>query len=420
VISPSCTPPDKKWGCARESKLFDPNFSMADYEMVRKLGAGTYGKVKLIRHKATGKQYAAKFMPTMTSGSREVSPSVLHELEIREMDDPNVIGTCKLALEKTAKGNTSFVMFMDVAATSVRGILDKYPPPGPFEMQTTALQIVRSEAVSEARLVLSLDNKPDNLLAVGTDVLARDSEPSLGNFTLIKQTDYGISNGFFYKQSNSTPQFSPWYRPPEVLLGMPYSATHAGPAWACACIIYEIATDAVLFPGYDEKDQIFKIVGLLGAPPVDMRNDWYPDWQKGYPEFAPDTTEFRKKLSGHPLLADMLLRMLDYDLTMRYTVFDALKHPYFSREAKKKVKTALGLKKLLPDWPDWYPSATMPRLDPPWVMDVLDSKLASCASAGLCRSHKPWKESAACAAKMLDFAILGYPTLEVAHLGLAI
>ena len=199
------------------------------------------------------------------------------------------------------------------------------------------------------------------------------------------------------------------------------SVTHCGAAWACACTIYEIATGEPLFPGESVLDQIVCIAKLLGPPPVDYRYGWYPRWKSTYPNYAPTIDKFRKKLEPHKGLADLLLHMLDYNLGQRYTVFDALKDPYFSEEAKTKVEKALGLTKVLPNEPTWIRSADVPLFTPEYVMDVLDSKLANCRASGLCLGIRPQKESEECAAAMLKYATkLGHSSLEVAHLGLMI
>merc|ERR1711972_225134 len=56
-----------------------------------------------------------------------------------------------------------------------------------------------------------------------------------------------------------------WYRAPEVgLLASQY--TKAIDMWAVGCILCELICRKPLFPGKDYKDQIRKILAMLGTP----------------------------------------------------------------------------------------------------------------------------------------------------------
>lgn len=55
-----------------------------------------------------------------------------------------------------------------------------------------------------------------------------------------------------------------WYRAPEVLLRLPYSA--AIDLWAMGCIFAELLTGQPLFPGHCEAQQTVLVVACVGAP----------------------------------------------------------------------------------------------------------------------------------------------------------
>lgn len=61
---------------------------------------------------------------------------------------------------------------------------------------------------------------------------------------------------------------SRFYRSPEVILGLPYDT--AIDMWSLGCILVEMHTGTPLFGGQDEREQIGKIVGMLGLPPTSM------------------------------------------------------------------------------------------------------------------------------------------------------
>jgi len=54
------------------------------------------------------------------------------------------------------------------------------------------------------------------------------------------------------------------YRAPEALLGHAYN--HTLDIWSVGCIFWELMRGKVLFPGSSSKDQLSKIIGILGTP----------------------------------------------------------------------------------------------------------------------------------------------------------
>lgn len=56
---------------------------------------------------------------------------------------------------------------------------------------------------------------------------------------------------------------SRFYRSPEVMLGLPYTA--AIDMWSLGCILVEMHTGEPLFAGVDQFDQMCRIVSVLGV-----------------------------------------------------------------------------------------------------------------------------------------------------------
>lgn len=62
---------------------------------------------------------------------------------------------------------------------------------------------------------------------------------------------------------------SRFYRSPEVMLGLPYTA--AIDMWSLGCILVEMHTGEPLFAGVDQFDQMCRIVSVLGVVSVRVR-----------------------------------------------------------------------------------------------------------------------------------------------------
>lgn len=77
----------------------------------------------------------------------------------------------------------------------------------------------------------------------------------------IKVIDFG--SACHERQTVYTYIQSRFYRSPEVLLGLPYSA--AIDMWSLGCIAVELFLGLPLFPGTSEYNQVTRIVELLGC-----------------------------------------------------------------------------------------------------------------------------------------------------------
>ncbi|KAF8520413.1 kinase-like domain-containing protein [Hysterangium stoloniferum] len=107
--------------------------------------------------------------------------------------------------------------------------------------------------LKNARLI-HCDLKPENIL------LKSLQSPQ------IKVIDFG--SACHERQTVYTYIQSRFYRSPEVLLGIPYTA--AIDMWSLGCIAVELFLGLPLFPGTSEYNQITRIVELLGLPPQQM------------------------------------------------------------------------------------------------------------------------------------------------------
>ncbi|EEH58935.1 uncharacterized protein MICPUCDRAFT_8718, partial [Micromonas pusilla CCMP1545] len=110
-------------------------------------------------------------------------------------------------------------------------------------------QLVSALAYLRSHGVVHCDLKPENVLLCGVDRSA------------IKLIDFG-SSGWAGETDDNTYVQSRFYRAPEVILGLPYGC--AVDVWSLGCIMVEMHGGKPLFPGKDERDQLWKISEALG------------------------------------------------------------------------------------------------------------------------------------------------------------
>ena len=119
--------------------------------------------------------------------------------------------------------------------------------------------------LKEARLI-HCDLKPENILlksyvfhTILSDTVAY--EPLRLQSPQIKIIDFG--SACHERQTVYTYIQSRFYRSPEVLLGMSYTA--AIDVWSLGCIAVELFLGLPLFPGTSEYNQLTRIVDMLGC-----------------------------------------------------------------------------------------------------------------------------------------------------------
>jgi dual specificity tyrosine-phosphorylation-regulated kinase 2/3/4 len=111
-----------------------------------------------------------------------------------------------------------------------------------------ALKYLREENL------IHCDLKPENILLKSPDKSG------------IKVIDFGSS--CFSNQRIYTYIQSRFYRAPEIIMGIPYTA--AIDMWSFGCILTELFTGIPLFPGESEQEQLSLIMEVIGLPSHDI------------------------------------------------------------------------------------------------------------------------------------------------------
>ena len=102
--------------------------------------------------------------------------------------------------------------------------------------------------------IIHCDLKPENLLL--------HSKSRAG----VKLIDFGSS--CFVDEKIFTYIQSRFYRAPEVMLALPYTA--AIDMWSLGCILAELHTGSPLFPADSELDLFTYIIDINGLPPAEL------------------------------------------------------------------------------------------------------------------------------------------------------
>jgi serine/threonine protein kinase len=159
---------------------------------------------------------------------------------------------------------------------------------------------------------------------------------------IVKICDFGSSK-FINKNTKSTPYIvSRYYRSPELILG---SNTYDSKIdiFATGCILAELFNQTPLFPGKSEGLQLFEQMCVLGTPPMSYFSKFniptdYINFFKSMDEIIP--TDVKKLLNKSKKYdeddvrsaTDLLLKLVAWDPSDRFTAEEALKHAFLSKK----------------------------------------------------------------------------------------
>ncbi|KAH6765561.1 geminivirus rep interacting kinase 2 [Perilla frutescens var. hirtella] len=237
------------------------NKTINEYVRVRKIGAGSYGKVVLYRNRLEGAYYAIKVFHKSHLSKLRVSPSetalsdVLREVLIMKvLSHPNIVN-----LVEVIDDPSDDHLYMVLEYVEGRWVFEDDGPPGCLGEETARKylrDIVSGLIYLHAHNIVHGDIKPDNLLVTGSGT--------------VKIGDFGVSQVFEedndeLRRSPGTPVFTA----PECCLGLTYHGK-AADTWAVGITLYCMVLGNYPFLGETLQDTYDKIVNNPLLLPEEM------------------------------------------------------------------------------------------------------------------------------------------------------
>ncbi|KAG8128617.1 hypothetical protein E2320_015439 [Naja naja] len=249
------------------------DLSMEMYEILGKVGEGSYGTVMKCKHKETGHIVAIKIFYEKTEKS--VNKIAMREIKfLKQFRHENLVNLIEVFRQK-----------------------------------------------KKIHLVIHRDIKPENILVSQTGIT--------------KLCDFGFARtlaapGDIYTDYVATR----WYRAPELVLR---DTTYGKPVdiWALGCMIIEMATGNPYLPSSSDLDLLHKIVTKVGNltphfQSIFIRSPVFSGMVLPEVQHPKSARKKYPKLSA--LLADMVHACLQMDPADRISSADLLQHEYFTRD----------------------------------------------------------------------------------------
>jgi len=257
---------------------------LPNYQLMEKVGEGTYGEVFKAKDRVTGKYVAIKKIRLDAEDEGVPSTSIREISLLKELNqDPNIV-----RLEDVIHSKNRLYLVFEFIDFDLKKYIDTVKSDiAPQLVKSYMFQLLRAMFFCHSHRIIHRDLKPQNLLI--------DKNGKL------KVADFGLARAFGVPLRQYTHEVvTLWYRAPEILLGSKMYATPVD-IWSLGCIFAELVSRTALFPGDSEIDELYKIFRVLGTPSDTV---WpgvtkLPDYKTSFPSWKPQDL---KKKSSPPLI----------------------------------------------------------------------------------------------------------------------
>ncbi|KAJ9142747.1 Serine/threonine-protein kinase bur1 [Pleurostoma richardsiae] len=316
-------PKDSYTGCSK----------IGDYEILGKLGEGTFGEVHRARSKRTGAHVAMKKI--IMHNEKDGFPiTALREIKLLKLlSHKNVLRLEDMAVEHPPRSTDKRkrpIMYMVTPYMDhdLSGLLDN--PSVHFtepQIKCYMLQLLEGLKYLHENHILHRDMKAANLLINNHGIL------QIADFGLARHYEGSVpkpgGGGGDGRRDYTSLVVTRWYRPPELLLHLKRYTT-AIDMWGVGCVFGEMLVGKPILAGESDGHQLEIIFDLCGTPTDETMPGWraLPGAEAISPRPRPGNLPQKFREFG-PQAVSLLKELLKLDWRTRINAIDALQHPYF-------------------------------------------------------------------------------------------
>nr|WJJ61081.1 ORF121 [Acipenserid herpesvirus 1] len=276
------------------------------FTTLKVVGQGSFGKVFLcVDNHNQGCQVAIK--RTKKTYYESCIQEITMLVRVRQLAHPNHV----VLYEAYTENNCVWMVFdylkYDLHQYLKRGLVTEH------NLRPLFKQLTQGVLALHQNHIVHQDLKPANLLIDKNGVL--------------KIADFNLAVLHFHvARALKGKVCTLWYRPPEVLMDAGHD--RSVDVWGMGCILAEMLTNKVLFPGKNQTETLNKIIEAVGAP---LMEDWPIDARYIMEPLVQTAPTLGQILSGgDDKLLNLVTRMLTFNCQKRITVSQALSHPFLT------------------------------------------------------------------------------------------
>lgn len=289
------------------------------YQEITAIGTGAYGTVCSATDTVYNVKVALKKLARPFQSNVHAKRTYRELRLLKHMKHENIIGLLDVFTPSETYDNFQDVyLVMHLMGSDLNNIL-KQQALTDEHVQFLIYQIIRGLKYVHSAGIVHRDLKPSNI------AVNEDCELRILDFGLARATDQEMT-GYVATR---------YWRAPEIMLSWMHYGKEVD-MWSVGCIMAELLTGQVLFPGSDHIDQLTKILQIVGTPDQEFMQKITSETARSYicslPKYPPK--DFPTFFQGaNPLAIDLLKNLLSMDPARRYTAETALQHPYLETYA---------------------------------------------------------------------------------------
>ena len=218
---------------------------ITDFEIIKLLGQGSFGKVFLSKHKKTNSLYAIKLIDKTDKNSIEGKPYFQREIEIMyKLNHEN----CIKLYSHFEDNNYCYFIMEYISNGNLYNYINKKPNRKlePKEASKIIIELISSVYYLHNMTppIIHRDIKPENIL--------------LNKNNIIKLTDFGWSNYISLNDVRKTFCGTPLYLAPEMIISDFHN--EKVDIWCIGIILFELLVGRIPFAGKDKRTLINNII----------------------------------------------------------------------------------------------------------------------------------------------------------------
>ncbi|XP_012690364.2 dual specificity protein kinase CLK1-like [Clupea harengus] len=325
----------------------------ARYEIVGTLGEGAFGKVvECIDHSFNDSAHVAMKIVKNIDSYRDVAMSEVAILDkMNDLDSDSQYACVRMLDWFNHHGHICIVFELLGLSTYELLQQNNFQPFPVGKIRHMAYQIIKAVRFLHKNKLTHTDLKPENILFVDSDfAVLYYSTNKRDEWTLnvpeVKVVDFG--NATFDHEFHAPVVSTRHYRAPEVILELGWN--QACDVWSLGCILMEYYLGVTLFLTHSNREHLAMMERVLGPIPTHLlqktrrrdyvhRNRLAWDVRRSSGRYVRKHCKPLKEYMSsrgpeHQQLFDLVQRMLEYDVTERITLNEALSHPFFKNLRK--------------------------------------------------------------------------------------